>query len=414
LKGTGGQGRQETSTVTFKVLDTGGNPLAGKVVNFALSTTVGGITLSQPSGTSNPLGLVATTVSSGTVSTPVRVIATTQGALATPLKTLSDVLTITTGISDQDSVSLSATKLNIEGWGIDGETTILTIRLSDHFNNPVPDGTAVNFITEGGQILGSCTTAAGACSSTLTSSNPRPLNGRVTVLAFAVGNESFTDLNSNGLADPGEMIDINAIGTDLAEAFLDVNENAVHDLGEFFIDFNADALFTPADGKYSGVLCNPAAGVFCAASSNVDVRGSMVIVFSSSGALITPPALALNLGGANVGAKCNTPATATFRIIDIHGNAMPVGTTITFATSNGSLTGTSSFVVPNTNANVATSPTVFDYTVSLKSDASFTAAVVGPPPVAASCTDATPVGTLTVTVTTPLGAVSTGSVAVNN
>ena len=350
------------------------------------------------------------------------------------LVALSDVLTISTGISDQDSVSLSATKLNIEGWGVDGVTTILTMRLSDHFNNPVPDGTAVNFITEGGQIIGSCTTVLGACSSTLTSSNPRPADGRVTVLAFAVGEESFTDLNSNGFADPGEMIDINGALTDLNEAFVDFDEttlnsplaaqlpNGITVVGgvatgtptEFFVDFNADGAFTAADGKYSGVLCNPAAGVFCAASPNVHVRGSIVIVFSSSGATITPPPVALNLGGNNVGAKCNTPATATFRITDIHGNAMPVGTTISFATTNGALVGTSSFVVPNTSANVAISPTAFDYTVNLKSDATFTAAVAGPPPVAAFCTDATPSGALTVKVTSPGGIVSTGSVAVNN
>jgi len=413
LKGTGGQGGQETSIVTFKVLDTGGNPLAGKGVNFALSTTVGGITLSQPSGTSDALGLVSTTVSSGTISTPVRVIATTQGAVATPLKTLSDVLTITTGIPDQDSVSLSATKLNIEGWGVDGATTVLTMRLSDHFNNPVPDGTAVNFITEGGQIIGSCTTTLGACLSTLTSSNPRPADGRVTVLAFAVGEESFTDVNSNGLTDPGEMIDLNGFSTDLAEAFLNTNDLVtpiVHDAGEFFVDFNADGLFTPADGKYSGVLCNPAAGLFCAPSPNVHVRGSAVIVFSSSAAVITPP-VTVNLGGNNVAAQCNTPAAVTFRITDVNGNAMPVGTTITFATTNGTLLGTISFVVPNTNANVATSPAAFDYTVNLKSDATFTAAV---PPAAAFCTDATALGNLTVTVTSPLGVVSTSSVAVNN
>jgi len=438
LKGTGGQGRQETSIVTFKVLDTGSNPLAGKVVNFALSTTVGGITLSQTSGTSDALGLVTTTVSSGTVSTPVRVIATTLGALATPLQTLSDVLTITTGIPDQDSVSLSATKLNIEGLSVDGITSILTMRLSDHFNNPVPDGTAVNFITEGGQIVGSCTTTLGACSSTLTSANPRPASGRVTVLAFAVGEESFSDLNSNGFADPGEMKDLNGFSTDLAEAFLDSNENAVHDAGEFFLDFRLDPplpppFFTLADGEYSGVLCNPALRTtppippFCAPTQTVHVRGSVVIVFSS-GAAFTPIPIAittvpvnplgLDLGGATaapvIASDCNTPASVTFTVKDVNGNALPVGTTISFATSNGTITGTSSFIVPNTNANVTTSPTAFDYTVSLKSDATFTAAVAGPPAVAAFCTDTTPSGTLTATVISPLGIVSTGSVAVNN
>jgi len=268
------------------------------------------------------------------------------------------------------------------------------------------------------------------------------------VLAYAVGEESFIDLNGNGLADNNaginEMIDVNGIPTDLNEAFVDFDESTLNSLPaaqipnglilaggvvtgvatepfiDFFIDPPAFNAFTPVDGKYSGVLCDPALrsnppapGDFCAASQTMHVRDSIVIVFSSSAATITPP-VAVNLGGNNVGALCNTPATATFRITDVNGNAMPVGTTITFATNNGTLTGTTSFVVPNTSAKVATSPAAFDYTVGLKSDATFTAAVVGPPAVAAFCTDATPSGTLTVTVATPLGIVSTGSVAVNN
>ena len=48
LKGTGGI---EVSQVSFKVVDTGGNPLSGQVVTFGLSTTVGGITLTPTPAT---------------------------------------------------------------------------------------------------------------------------------------------------------------------------------------------------------------------------------------------------------------------------------------------------------------------------------------------------------------------------
>jgi len=431
LKGTGGAGRQETSIVTFKVLDTAGNPLAGKAVTFALSTTVGGITLSQANGTTDVLGQVSTVVASGTISTPVRVIATTPGTGVT-LQTLSDVLTITTGIPDQDSASLSATKLNIEGWTVDGTTTILTMRLADHFNNPVTDGTAVNFVTEGGQVIGSCTTIGSACSATLTSANPRPaIDGRVTVLAFAVGEESFIDLNGNGLVDNAtEMVDINGLSTDVAEAFSDFNENGLRDPAEPFIDFNADGLFTRADGKYSGVLCNPAAGVFCAASPNVHVRASKVIVFSSSvpAPITVTPASPIDLVGGvipnpQIASDCNkTQKTVTLRITDVNKNAMPVGTTIKFTTTNGTLIGTSSFVVPNSTVNALTSilppppaPQIFpaiDYQVTLKSDSQLVTVIGG----TNFCTDPTPKGNLIVTVTTPLGVVTVDSttVVVNN
>jgi len=414
LKGAGGTGLQGTSIVIFKVLDSMGNPLSAKLVNFSLSTTVGGITLYQASSVTDALGQVTVSVLSGSVSTPVRVIASTTASVTT-LNTSSDMLTITTGLPDQDSFTLSAPTLNIEGWSRTGASTQVSVLLSDHFNNPVPDGTAVNFTTEGGQIAASCVTVSGGCSVSLVSANPRPADGRVTVLAYAVGNESFTDLNGNGLADNiGEMIDINGVRTDMTEVYTDYNENGLRNLTEPFIDFNGDGVFNAPDGKYSGVLCNPAAGLFCAANRNIHVGKAIVIVISSSTATITPPVAAADLGGNSVATQCNVPTTATFRITDIHGNAMPAGSTISFATTNGTITTASSFVVPNTSANVLSSPATFDYTVGLASDATYTAVVAGPPVVPASCADATPGGLLSVTVTTPSGVVTTSSVMVTN
>src|SRR5712692_4882297 len=81
LKGTGGAGRQESSQVIFKVVDTGGNPLStSQTVSFSLSTTVGAITFANglitSTATSDPTtGQAAVTVQAGTVSTPVRVLA---------------------------------------------------------------------------------------------------------------------------------------------------------------------------------------------------------------------------------------------------------------------------------------------------------------------------------------------------
>src|SRR6266581_1776615 len=161
LKGTGGAGRQESSQVIFKVVDTGGNPIGGKTVDFSLSTSLGEITFANGLITSSAIsdattGQAVVTVNSGTISTPVRVLASTPGSVVgTTLTTQSDQLTITTGIPDQDSFSLARTILNIEGLEFDGVTTVFTARLADHFSNPVPDGTTVNFIAEGGSV-GSC------------------------------------------------------------------------------------------------------------------------------------------------------------------------------------------------------------------------------------------------------------------
>jgi hypothetical protein len=331
------------------------------------------------------------------------VTASTPGATGTTLTTQSSGLTITTGIPDQDSFSLSATLLNPEFRDIDGNTTVLTARLADHFNNPVPDGTVVNFTTEGGSIIASCSTASSACSSTLTSQAPRlALDGRYTVLAYAVGEESFTDLNGNGVADlvPYELIDVNGVSTDMPEAFRDDNENGVRDANETFIDFNQNGVYDAADGRFSGVLCDnttlPPAGSSvgtCAARKSIHVRGSIVIVFSGSTAAISiiSPAGNISLPTCTGGSQ-----RVDLRIVDLHGNPMPVGTTIVVTTSNGTLVGTASFTQPNTNVTPAVGAA--NYSVSIKDDAVVDAA-------AGTCTDPTPSGVLTVTVTTP-GAVS--------
>ena len=420
LKGIGGV---EASQVRFKVLDTGGNPLSGKAVTFGLSTTVGGITLAPPTpdtATSDANGLVVTTVNSGTVSTPVRVTASTPGPTpGTTLTTQSSALTITTGIPDQDSFSLSATKYNPEFRDIDGNTTVLTARLADHFNNPVPDGTVVNFTTEGGSIVASCSTLTDSngnsnCSVTLTSQAPRPADGRVTVMAYAVGEESFIDLNGNGVADlvPNELVDQNGASTDLPEAFRDDNENGVRDADETFLDFNQNSVYDGPDGKYSGILCDTAissAGT-CSSNKTIHVRKSVVIVFSGSTAVITKisPSGTINLGPPSSSTCSGTQMPVELRIVDVRGNPMPVGTTIAVTTTDGTISGTGSFVQANTNVTLPAagfSPAGSDanYTVFVRDDGvqtniidPTTGAITG-----TTCADNTLTGVLTVTVTTP-------------
>lgn len=424
LKGIGGV---ETSQVTFKVVDAGGNPLSGQKVSFGLSTTIGGITLTPAGAPSTAIsdnnGLVVITVNAGVVSTPVRVTATT-GALSSQ----SSTLTITTGIPDQDSFSLSASTHNIEGWGYDGVTSELTARLADHFNNPVPDGTAVNFTTEGGSIVGSCTTVQGECKAVFTSQNPRPTNGRVTVLAYAVGEESFTDLSGNGLADTGEMIDANGNSTDKPEAYVDFNENGAREPGgvtpEPYLDFNVDGAYNAADTKFNGVLCSGSA--ICGTTKTIHVRQSQVLTLSSSSPDIglfsdqaqTLPITSIDLQSCNsfsVGGglpdNIAQPVKVFYlRVVDIHGNAMPAGTTINFAANNGTILSGSSFIVPDTsacNSKFADCPVSAGslnlglYPIQVRSDATYVVPI--PPAVAGTCTNTNNGGALTVDITSPKG-----------
>lgn len=172
IHGSGGNGRVETATLTYKVLDTFGNALPNEAVNFSVFPS-GVVTLGAASGITGADGQVTVSVSSGSQPTTFRVNAT----LPSGQTTISDTITVTTGQTSAPSFSLSVETYNIEGWGYDGTTTPVTIFLADAFGNPVADGTPVVFQTDSGAIgssaNGGCVTANGTCSVTFRSQNPR-------------------------------------------------------------------------------------------------------------------------------------------------------------------------------------------------------------------------------------------------
>jgi hypothetical protein len=445
LRGTGGVGRQETSLVTFRVVDVGGNPIGGRVVNFALNTNAGGLTITPSSATSDATGLAVTTVSAGTVSTPVRVTASTTSAGQT-LSTQSDQLSVSTGVAAQGGFSLSVSTPNIEGWDIDGTRTLLTARLADRFSNPVPDGTVVNFTSAGGSIGSTCTTVAGACTSTLTSQKFRTTNGRVAILAYAIGEESFTDRNGNGWFDispTDELFDLNGGSTDLPEAWLDNKEknNELAYTDEPFIDFNNNGIYNRPNGRFDGVSCDDTLGANRSAQNScardpvtgtqirsIHVRGRLAVLFSGSSASITPSRTSVPLGTCTpsiVFTPTEEPVVVT--ISDARGNVMPAGTKVEFATTKGTIRSLpTSFTVPNSIACLAanegcpTSPLVpkinitnadgvgsFSVTLISEVTQSGTAAPY-------TCSPTPNSGLLTVTVTTPSGLVTRRSIDVTN
>ncbi|MCU8003942.1 MULTISPECIES: hypothetical protein [unclassified Shewanella] len=340
ILGTGGI---ESSVVKFRVLDKNGNFVSNQNVKFNLNTGVGGVKLAPLEATTNNEGLVQTVVTTGTVATSLRVTATVDDNSIPAISSQSSQLIISTGIPDQDSLSLSAEVLNAEGWNRDGTEVLVTARLADAFNNPVPNGTTVSFTTEGGSIEDACQTIKGACSVKWTSQLPRPegkviidgagemiLNpkadmveypalgvygnfygqkygGRATITATAIGEESFPDLNGNGRFDASEMTtfltgkDVTGQSFDLNDAFNDYNEDGIFNpqqasgqLGgelEELIDFNSNGVFDVKDDKYNGVLCSDPVHAGCAdgisQSKSLYVRRSIVMVMSGSTAYAT-------------------------------------------------------------------------------------------------------------------------------
>ncbi|MDQ1814653.1 Ig-like domain-containing protein [Massilia sp. CCM 9210] len=201
LRGSGGLGRKESAILTFRVLDQNSIGLPGVDVTFKTTTSTGGLIVQPTKATSDAQGNVTTTVASGTIPTPVRIVAQASRN-GTTINGLSDSLIISTGLPIQKSMSLSADSYNIEGWNYDNAIAKVTVMLADQYGNPISDDTAVNLVTEGGAIaaseIGGCRTKGGGCTVDFKSQAFRPTNGRVTVLAYVQGVENFTDTNGDG------------------------------------------------------------------------------------------------------------------------------------------------------------------------------------------------------------------------
>ncbi|AZQ83511.1 hypothetical protein EKO29_05315 [Colwellia sp. Arc7-635] len=449
ITGAGIVSGSESSTVVFKVKDTDGNPYNNRVVNFALNTDVGGISLSQEQATTNAQGIVQTVVNSGTVPTTIRVIASTEALNGTMVFTQSSQLVVSTGLPDQDSFSLARGVANPEAWGIDGVEVPVIVRMADAFNNPVPDGTAVNLTTEGGSVEPSCLTTNGVCSVMWRSQNPRPAGqrltnnfctladdsdsailcarlplsngknylgqeygGRVTILATAIGEESFPDKNGNGRFDESEYalfqgLNVSDLPYDLKEAFVDHNEDNLYnpeeesvEIGgelEEFVDFNNNGSFDTQDNVYNGVLCglndisNPGtetANQYCANPDDepdptkkaekvsTNVRGSATIIMSGSSPYITVTATndsvadsSPNLDSTDLSLYIAGETTGTVGIViaDFHNQPMPEGTIVSFDASVGSIVGTSSYTWPDDTSNGGT-----EFGVAIKGEAEAT------------------------------------------
>lgn len=204
-----GSGFVATSQVTFRVVDVANNALPGQSVSMIATTYTGGLTLDGVSTTvtktSDSNGLVTVLVNSGTIPTPVRIRATLVSSAVT---TSSSNLSVAVGLPTQTAFSLSQKTRNIEGFNIDGTPNTYTLIASDRMGNPVPAGTSINFVSEGGQVVGVGQIALtnGLASTTVgfQSASPRPANGRITVVAYALGEESFADANGNNVYDSAE------------------------------------------------------------------------------------------------------------------------------------------------------------------------------------------------------------------
>lgn len=384
LKGTGGVGRQEFAVLTFQAFDDTGHPAVGKGVDFVfsypphgVSESVFGLKLSPEHATTNAEGKVTTTVFAGTIPTSVRVRPSISDA--PDITTLSNLLVVSTGVPDQAHFSLSTQTGNCEGWNFDQLCSRVKAQLGDHFGNPVPDGTAVNFSVEGGFIGASCVTVAGVCEVDLLSSSPRPTDGRVTVLAYALGEENFFDANGDNAFNGSDTF------TDKSpDIYRDDDENGAWAAGEACVGPNTSHdCATPGDEQYNGVL-----GIH-PSPQTLYVSAQLVQTFSTSDADIA-------FGTGHL--ICPAGGTADFQVTvkDLNGNLMPAGTKISFSALFGVFSAPvipNDIPVPNVVLGLDDRPLIPNYT-----------ATVG-------CGGGS--GTLTVTVTTPNKRETYASIPIN-
>lgn len=411
LKGLGFTALPETSAISFAVKDEFNNPISGKTVNFKLSNNSVGVTLAGDAdldgavdGLTDGSGIATAYVNSGSSHASISVKATTAKNSGGTIGTQSFPVAITTGVVDQNSFNLVIETRNPHSWDIDGTEVDLSVRGSDAFQNPIPDGTVINFMSESGQILPSCVISNGGCSVKWTSTNPRPgvildpsksdgslllktnavgfpgydaawqggRAGVATILAYTLGEAGFPDSGGNGLLDVSEPY------YGLAEAFLDANEDGNFDPGailnpeERLIDFDSNGVQTAAPSTYQGASCSAGAIAAGHCAELVHVRDTVkIIVADGTAATVTLTGISGSNTADLTNASCidvreESPVTFNFNVADSNGNIPPIDTGIAFTAEGFELVGSAPSNVPE-----GFSTTGINYSVSIKEDDTF-------------------------------------------
>ena len=356
-------GGQDTSELTFKVLGAGGVPVIGGDVSFAIGSGPVGATIlpGRETATTDNLGRARTVIRSGTVQGPVSVIATHD---ASGIEGTSADIIISTGVVDAAFFSLSSNGNNPAGaFNTDAVEVTFFIIASDQFGNNPRDGTRVSFVSpEAGNITNSCELQDGVCSVTWRSSETRPSNMRVEIIAYTSGAENFPDTNGNAVFDAGDGVGI--FWSDLPEQYADENENGAYDLGEYFVDLDADGVRDAANGEWDGPCLSAVdASAVCTGLDSVNIAKTSTIVMSTNSARLFStgtfgaPGTTIGITQGTSGSRSGIVIADSNTLADaLGGNPMPLGTTITFSIQGGgvSLIGNTSWTVGSTTAPTGT------------------------------------------------------------
>jgi hypothetical protein len=211
------------------------------------------------------------------------------------------------------------------------------------------------------------TSGDGECKVTWTSANPRPgtsstpptyRNGRVQILATAIGEESFDDVNSTGYYQSGDPF------SNLGEPYLDANESGAYVKGDPFDNYFNTGSYVGPSGSFIGITCTSTS----CSEATLGIGVEHLIIMSTTGAQAylstsSPTSFVSLSGGVSIAA--GTTGGFYLLVTDQNGNPMAAGTQIsaTATTSAGTVTvgGTGSSVL--TGCNSTGGPTTSYYTI---------------------------------------------------
>jgi hypothetical protein len=175
-------GLPSSTPATFILDDGNGNPVKGQTVTFSLQTAIEGegapyltstTSVADASGNvtavSNAAGEVMVYVNAGSVGLSVRVLASYTGSDGVPVDSISSALAVNTGPVHFDGFGLRSSTFAPEVFieangGSTVQSASITVSAVDKNNNPIADGTVINFWAEYGQIPPTCSTTDGGCS----------------------------------------------------------------------------------------------------------------------------------------------------------------------------------------------------------------------------------------------------------
>jgi hypothetical protein len=149
-------------------------------------------------------------------------------------------------------------------------TSVISVQIGDNNNQLITGPRLIQFRTEWGLIDPSCTTTEeGSCSVTWRSGSPdtMPANLRNSIVAYSVGGqESFGDINGNGIFDDGDIFNT-VVYADVEEPFVNVDEsnngtNITFTTGDIVIDTingldptGVNTTHDSGDGLFNGPNC---------------------------------------------------------------------------------------------------------------------------------------------------------------